>query len=191
MSLPLFSYDIPSGTWSRIHTSGHIPFDHLEGLVSWGSKLLCVGWAWPPAGVKGGSYMQVASLDLGQLVGKSAATPKSPLPRRTPTAFSPPATRSLRSRTTPCWTAITVKAPPTARVGCSAALLKDQLVLHGGMPCSAAAKAQLTGDVFGLDLSSMTWQQFGSSSSHSSNVPRVNHAMVPVESADAIVVLGK
>lgn len=58
------------------------------------------------------------------------------------------------------------------------------------MPCSVGAKAQLTADVFTLDLASMTWRQIGNSSSHSSNVARVNHVMVPVESADAIVVLG-
>lgn len=135
-------------------------------------------------------WLQVCCLNLEHVCCKSAATPNSPLPRTTPTASHTPAARSLRSRTTPCWTALTVKAPPTARVGCAVAILKDQLVLHGGMPCSVGAKAQLTADVFALGLTSMTWRQIGKSSSHSSNVARVNHLVVAMKSVDAILVLG-
>lgn len=134
-------------------------------------------------------FLQVCSLDLSHVFSRATTAPTSPIARRTPTAFSPPAARSLRSRTTPCWTPLHVKAAPTARVGCAVAVLRDQLVLHGGMPCSPGAKAQLTADVFCLDLPTMTWTQIGGSEPNI--VPRVNHAMVSVESANAIVVLGE
>lgn len=59
LNLQLHAYDTAFGDWASIHSSSHIPFDHLEGLVAWDSKLLCIGWSWLPAGVKGDSLMQV------------------------------------------------------------------------------------------------------------------------------------
>lgn len=131
-------------------------------------------------------------MDLGQYLHR-ASNPTSPLPRKTQNAASTLNTRSVRSRRTPCWKLLHTSAAPVARTGCAVAVLGEQLIMHGGMINirSQWTRSQLTAEAFCLDLGSLTWSKIADSSSHASNIPRVDHVMVPVESANAVVLLGK
>lgn len=135
-----------------------------------------------PNTVRGTAAMQVCFLDLNSIT--SSRTPSFSL-------------GSARSRPTPSWTIVQAHGmTPSARTSGAAAVLGDQLLLHGGMLVSKSVAGRLSQDTFCLNFSTWTWTRMAASQeravgSTSINVARASHMAVAVPAAAAVMLIGR
>lgn len=85
---------------------------------------------------------------------------------------------------------------PSARTSAAAAVLGDQLLLHGGMLVSKSVAGRLSQDTFCLNLSTWTWTRMAASQeravgSTSINVARASHMAVAVPAVAAVMLIGR